>query len=158
MDYQLERRSLFNGPRNLNKRPATERFERLVMPVTESGCWIWIGHLNHGGYGVAYEVGRKSVGAHRLSWVIHRGDIPAGLHVLHRCDVRACVNPDHLFLGTNADNVKDRVAKGRSTNPGRRRDPNDIISLGRAARTVGLTVEQLLRLAKSGEPVRAETK
>ncbi|MDH4038938.1 MAG: HNH endonuclease [Candidatus Krumholzibacteria bacterium] len=55
-----------------------------------------------------------------MSWRIHYGEIPAGLCVLHRCDVRHCVRPDHLFLGTRTDNMRDKVEKGRQTGPARR--------------------------------------
>lgn len=78
------------------------------------GCWDWIGR---GGKSKSYP--RTSINmipmlAHRASWIIHFGDIPNGLHVLHRCDNRRCVNPDHLFLGTHQDNMKDRDLKGRN--------------------------------------------
>lgn len=75
-------------------------------------CWLWTGATVSKGYG-SISIKKKFFGAHRLSWIMERGSIPEGLHVLHRCDVRACVRPSHLFLGTNSDNVADRVAKGR---------------------------------------------
>jgi hypothetical protein len=64
------------------------------------------------GYGQIH-AGTVIKDAHRVSWELTNGPIPEGLHVLHRCDVRACVNPEHLFLGTNSDNIIDKIAKGR---------------------------------------------
>lgn len=74
-------------------------------------CWLWKGALSKG-YGLI-KADQKYRYAHRLSWQLANGDIPDGLCVLHRCDVRNCVNPNHLFLGTRGDNVYDMIDKGR---------------------------------------------
>ena len=81
--------------------------------VPELGpCWMWTAGTQRGGYG-CIRVSGKHVGAHRLVWELHFGQIPPGQWVLHRCDNPPCVRPSHLFLGTSADNQRDCVAKGR---------------------------------------------
>lgn len=80
-----------------------------------TGCWEWKAYCDKDGYGV-YSAGRKKTGTgrvHRNSWIGFHGEIPAGLMVLHRCDNTSCWNPAHLFLGTNRDNVRDMMEKGR---------------------------------------------
>lgn len=79
------------------------------------GCWMFMG-ANIRGYG-RIKIGNSQVGAHRIAWTLKFGRIPADMDVLHKCDVRSCVNPSHLFLGTQADNVADMDAKGRRGKP-----------------------------------------
>jgi hypothetical protein len=85
-----------------------DRFNDKWVPEPFSGCWIWIGAARRG-----YAAMHPNLSAARVSWVIHRGQVPRKLQILHRCDTPLCVNPDHLFLGTPFDNKRDCLSKGR---------------------------------------------
>ena len=99
------------------KRTLAERFWSKVRKA--DGCWEWTGAATERGYGVLGR-GERGLGnekAHRVSWMLHHGQIPDGLWVLHRCDNPKCVRPDHLFLGTSDDNIADMHAKSQNARP-----------------------------------------
>lgn len=93
-----------------SKTPEQRFWEKVVK---SDGCWLWKGNVNQFGYGRFRTTSKKLTVTHRISWELHNGPIPDGMMVLHRCDVPACVKPDHLFLGTQIDNVADMYSKGR---------------------------------------------
>ena len=125
-----------DSPRGRSRRSVDERFWAQVEKSDE--CWLWNGLILSNGYGqIKTPLGKKSV--HRLSWEMHRGPIPRGMFVCHRCDVRECVNPDHLFLGTAADNNRDMREKLRHVR-------------GDRVRGSRLTPQQAAEIRASDEP------
>lgn len=103
--------------------PLDERFWARVDKT--DNCWLWIGSKVHNGYGRIWSNG-KTLLAHRFSYELHKGPIPKGLCVLHHCDVRNCVRPDHLFTGTRRDNTQDMIRKGRRGSCGTKLTPNQV--------------------------------
>lgn len=94
----------------MKKDVLTRLMDRTVKQ--KNGCWEWQGTLTYDGYG-RWGINKKKDGVHRSSYKIFKGEIPKGLFVCHTCDNRKCVNPDHLWLGTNKDNLDDMRRKGR---------------------------------------------
>lgn len=82
----------------------------------EQDCWIWTGARHPFGHGLFMWEGKNQY-VHRISWQLHKGPIPDGLYVCHTCDNPPCVNPDHLWIGTCGDNLRDMAAKGRHAKP-----------------------------------------
>ena len=105
-----------------------QRLTAKLVPA-ESGCIEWVGHRHRGGHGMIM-VGSKREGTkrmaytHRVAWELAHGPIPVGMCVCHRCDNPPCCNPDHLFLGSQADNVADMIAKGRNRSKSPRGEDN----------------------------------
>lgn len=89
-----------------------DRFWKYINKT--DSCWMWTGTKTIHGYGyLIYWPTRVHHTVHRISWRIHRGEIPIGKFILHKCDIKLCANPDHLWLGTQAENMRDKVSKGR---------------------------------------------
>ena len=124
-------------------RPRYSLAERFWSKVQKTEtCWLWTASRQRFGYGylhVREDPRHPNALAHRVSWELHFGPIPDGLHVLHKCDIGACVRPDHLFLGSPADNAVDMIDKGRASHrrgddhPRTRLTETDVIAIREAA-------------------------
>ncbi len=122
------------------KRALSDRFWPKVNRNGANGCWLWTGAIRNDGYGAIHLGERRMARAHRVSFMLAFGELPAApLEVCHRCDVRACVNPAHLFLGTRKDNMadckaKDRQVRGERNGKSKLTDP-EVIAIRTAAGT-----------------------
>jgi hypothetical protein len=129
--------------------PIDKRLAFYTEPEPNTGCWLWTGSIDSHGYGHLNLTGHRLRRAHRLAWESKHGHIQRGLSVLHRCDERSCVNPDHLWLGTHADNMRDMIAKGRARQVGHKGSENPQSRLTNAA-----VAEIRMRVAAGEKQVR----
>lgn len=122
----------FPGKRSA-KYPRTDPKERMRGLITIdkiTGCWVWTGHTVNSGYGLFYFNSTPTL-AHRASYEMYKGPITSGMEILHSCDNKKCVNPDHLSLGTRGDNIRDQYAKGRGFWQNRRRQDEKLLAHAR---------------------------
>ena len=127
-------------------RSLKERLDEKYIPEPNSGCWIWIGAITKRGYGKISVTRSRPKLAHRMSWLVYRGEIPKGKLVCHHCDNTYCINPEHLWVGTHKENTRDCHMKGRAYNGGKAGVKN-----GRAI----LTEKQVIDIRKSKEPIKS---
>lgn len=147
-----------------------QRFYASVLLPNENGCMLWAKGTTRKGYAlirIQSENGRK-IAAHRYSYALHYGLFDKNLHVCHKCDIPSCMAPDHLFLGTNADNVRDKVSKGRQasgsllicsgeTNPGAKLTDKDVLQI-RALLREGVMVKSIAEKFKVGRKTISDIK
>lgn len=129
------------------KRDRYQRRIRASVVMDERGCWIWQKKRSRNGYGELGYGGGKNARAHRVSYEVFNGPIGERLDVCHRCDVRACVNPAHLFLGTRSDNLRDASAKNRTSRTHQKKG-----AAHPSAKLTDATVLSILARLKAGEP------
>lgn len=109
----MGRRARLHGDRAVTRPTLAERFWLRVDKRGPDECWPWAGNINRLGYGTVSRGASRSDRAHRVSYELNVGPIPEGMHVLHSCDNRRCVNPAHLRTGTHAENMRDLVERKR---------------------------------------------
>lgn len=112
----------------MSRKTTLERFEAKFEPCPITGCWLWNASTYPYGYG-RFHLDGKTQYAHRVSYQLYVGEIPAGLFVCHKCDVKWCVKPDHFFIGTSADNMRDKTSKGRGKVPAQYGEKNSMSKL-----------------------------
>src|SRR6266404_4287882 len=95
---------------NRIRQPPEPRFWKKV--IKSDGCWEWSGSRDTWNYGLIW-LNKRIEKAHRMSWLIHNGELPKGVLILHKCDNPPCVRPDHLYAGTPKDNMQDAIKRGR---------------------------------------------
>lgn len=124
-------------------KPAINRVIEKVIPIPFSGCWIFMGAINNFGYGIvgAGTRGQPNDRAHRIVYRHYKGEIPSGMFVCHTCDIPSCCNPDHLFIGTNQDNVDDMIRKKRNSKP-----PQNLHLIGSAHPSAKLNEDQVIEI------------
>lgn len=128
-----------------NKTPPLQKLQKKTI-YPSNGCWVWIGGLDRKGYGCVLVDG-KTTSPHRLSWTLHHGPIPPELNVCHKCDNPPCWNPNHLFLGTQLENIRDAIAKNRFRYPGKE-NPQHSSRPGEQNSQAKLTVEKVEAIRK----------
>lgn len=121
-----------------------QRILEKSIPEPNSGCWLWLTYCGTKGYGQIKYKGNQ-MGAHRVSWIVHRGLIPEGALICHKCDVPCCVNPDHLYVGSNLTNRHDAIRRGRAPQ-------------GETAGQSNLTDSDILLIRSDPRPQRAIAK
>ena len=121
----------------------TRFWHKVDVDLNNNACWKWNAYTDKYGYG-RFSLGRITAQAHRVAYIINRGDIPDGMQILHKCDNPPCVNPNHLFSGTNLDNVNDKVRKGRQYKAGRLKGHDT--SLGHKNGMSKLTDEDVIKI------------
>lgn len=142
-------KSLYNKAMSRPVTPELKRFLAKVgpRPKEKTTCWLWNASIGNRGYGWFGKQGGGQENAHRASYRLFVGPAPKGKHVLHKCDVKRCVNPLHLRIGTNLDNMHDRDKKGRGKTPGHPDHPQTKLSYAKAA--------EIRRRRKAGESATA---
>lgn len=119
-----------------------KRFFNKVDVKSKEECWNWLASSRGKGYG-AFKLNGKVVDAHRVSWILHNGEIPENIFICHKCDNPSCVNPDHLFLGTHSDNMNDAYNKKRLKIPD---NSKNIFQLGHVPINRSISKEESIKI------------